>query len=117
MKINQNNPGLLAENLAASYLIEQGLKLLVRNYHCRFGEIDLIMQDKNTLVFIEVRLRSSLGYGTAGSSITKQKQLKLTRTALHYLQAHGDAACRFDAILMDKAELANLVWLRNAFDT
>jgi putative endonuclease len=56
MKINQNNPGLLAENLAASYLIEQGLKLLVRNYHCRFGEIDLIMQYKNTLVFIEVRL-------------------------------------------------------------
>ena len=56
MKINQNNAGLLAENLAASYLIEQGLKLLVKNYHCRFGEIDLIMQDKNTLVFIEVRL-------------------------------------------------------------
>jgi putative endonuclease len=38
MKINQNNPGLLAENLAASYLIEQGLKLLFKNYHCRFGE-------------------------------------------------------------------------------
>lgn len=116
MKINQNNLGLLAENLAASYLIEQGLKLLVKNYHCQFGEIDLIMQDKNTLVFVEVRLRTNLGFGNAGSSITKQKQLKLTRTALHYLQAHGDTACRFDAILMDKAKVANLVWLRNAFD-
>jgi putative endonuclease len=116
MKINQNNPGLLAENIAARYLIEQGLTMLAKNYHCRFGEIDLIMQDQSTLVFIEVRLRSSLGFGNAGSSITKQKQLKLTRTALHYLQAHGDAACRFDAILMDKADVANLVWLRNAFD-
>jgi len=116
MKINQNNPGLLAENLAASYLIEHGLTLLAKNYHCRYGEIDLIMQDKNTLVFVEVRLRTNHEFANAGSSITKQKQLKLTRTALHYLQAHGDAACRFDAILMDKAELANLVWLRNAFD-
>ena len=116
MKINQNNPGLLAENLAASYLIEQGLKLLVRNYHCRFGEIDLIMQDKNTLVFIEVRLRTSLGFGNSGSSITKQKQFKFTRTALHYLQVHGNASCRFNAILIDKANEANLVWLRNAFD-
>lgn len=116
MKINQNNPGLVAENLAASYLLEHGLKLLVKNYHCRFGEIDLIMQDKNTLVFVEVRLRSTPGFGDAATSITTQKQAKLIRTAEHYLQEHGQAACRFDAILMNKADTAHLVWLRNAFD-
>ncbi len=116
MKINQNNPGLPAENLAASYLIERGLKLLVKNYHSRFGEIDLIMQDENTLVFVEVRLRTTQRFGNAGASITKQKQAKLIRTALHYLQQHGQVACRFDAVLMNKADVDHLVWLRNAFD-
>ncbi len=117
MKINQNNAGLTAEKLAASYLIDHGLKLLAQNYHCRFGEIDLIMQENNTLVFIEVRLRSTALFGNAASSITKQKQEKLIRTAEHYLQQHGDAACRFDAILLNKPDVEHLVWLRNAFDT
>ena len=117
MKINANNAGLEAEKLAATFLAKHGLKLVTQNYHCRFGEIDLIMQDAKTLVFIEVRLRSNAKFGSAGASITPQKQQKLIATAQHYLQQHGDAACRFDAILMDKADLQQIEWIRNAFET
>lgn len=120
MKINQNNTGLAAEKLAATYLMNHGLKLVVKNYHCRFGEVDLIMKDGKTLVFVEVRLRSNPKFGCASASITPQKQQKLINTALHYLQEfakqHGDCACRFDAILMNKADAEHLEWLRNAFD-
>lgn len=73
MKMNQNNAGLEAEKLAATFLMNHGLKLVTQNYHCRFGEIDLIMMDAKTLVFIEVRLRSNQQFGDAGTSITAQK--------------------------------------------
>ena len=117
MKLNDKNAGLEAEKLAATFLANHGLKLVTQNYHCRFGEIDLIMQDAKTLVFIEVRLRSNAKFGSAGASITPQKQQKLIATAQHYLQQHGDTACRFDAILMDKADLQQIEWIRNAFET
>jgi putative endonuclease len=116
MKMNENNAGLEAEKLAATFLMNHGLKLVVQNYHCRFGEIDLIMTDANTLVFIEVRLRSNSQFGSAANSITPQKQKKLILTAQHYLQQHGQSACRFDAILMSKNNLQSIEWIRNAFD-
>ncbi len=116
MKINQNNTGLTAEKLAATFLINHGLKLVAQNYHCRFGEIDLIMMEAKTLVFVEVRLRSSTQFGNAAASITPQKQQKLILTAQHYLQAHGESLCRFDAILMSKVDLQYIEWIRNAFD-
>ncbi|MBC7696794.1 MAG: YraN family protein [Bacteroidia bacterium] len=116
MKINQNNSGLAAEKLAATFLMSHGLKLVKQNYHCRFGEIDLIMMEAKTLVFVEVRLRSNSLFGSAATSITRQKQQKLILTAQHYLQAHGECLCRFDAILMNKAELQHIEWVRNAFD-
>jgi putative endonuclease len=116
MKMNENNAGLAAEKLAATFLAERGLKLVMQNYHCRFGEIDLIMTDAKTLVFIEVRLRSNNQFGNAASSITPQKQKKLILTAEHYLQQHGQSACRFDVILMNKADMQSIEWIRNAFD-
>ncbi len=116
MKMNENNAGLAAEKLAATFLAERGLKLIMQNYHCRFGEIDLIMTDAKTLVFIEVRLRSNNQFGNAASSITPKKQKKLILTAQHYLQQHSQSACRFDAILMNKADMQSIEWIRNAFD-
>jgi putative endonuclease len=116
MRLNQNNAGLAAEKLAETYLVKHGLKLIAHNYHCRFGEIDLIMQDAKTLVFIEVRLRKNSQFGGAGNSITPQKMQKLILTAQHYLQSHGDQPCRFDVILMDKLDAESIEWLRNAFD-
>jgi putative endonuclease len=116
MKLSKNNAGLEAEKLAATFLAERGLKLVTQNYHCKYGEIDLIMKDAKTLVFIEVRLRNNNKFGSAGASITPQKQQKLILTAQHYLQQHGDCNCRFDAILMNKADAQHIEWLRNAFD-
>ncbi len=117
MKINKNNAGRAAEEIAATFLTQKGLKLVTRNYHCRFGEIDLIMQAGETLVFVEVRLRSSSAFGTAADSITPKKQQKLIATAQHFLQQYPDCACRFDVVLMDKANAAHIQWLCNAFDT
>lgn len=116
MKMNKNNAGLAAEQLAATFLTSKGLKMVMKNYHCRFGEIDLIMQEGNTLVFVEVRLRTNSQFGSAGASITVQKQQKLIITAQHYLQQHGSKPCRFDAILMTKADAEHIEWVRNAFD-
>lgn len=116
MKMHENNAGLEAEKLAATFLQNHGLKMVTQNYHCRFGEIDLIMMDAKTLVFIEVRLRTNQQFGNAGTSITTNKKQKLILTAQHYLQTHGESQCRFDAVLMSKLDLANIEWVRNAFD-
>jgi putative endonuclease len=116
MKMNENNAGLDAEKLAATFLANHGLKLVAQNYHCRFGEIDLIMKDGQSLVFIEVRLRSNSQFGSAAASITPQKQQKLSLTAQHYLQQSNDkSACRFDVILMQKLDISAIEWIKNAF--
>jgi putative endonuclease len=116
MKLSTNNAGLAAEKLAATFLQNHGLTLVTQNYHCRYGEIDLVMRDKQILVFVEVRMRSSATFGGAAASITPQKQQKLIATAHHYLQQHQASDCRFDAVLMNKAEPDHIEWIRNAFD-
>lgn len=111
------NKGSDAEQSAAAFLQHQKLILLARNYRCRFGEIDLIMQEGDTVVFVEVRMRSSDQFGGAAASITAAKQLKLTRTARYYLAEHeGDFPCRFDAILISGERGNKIEWIRNAFD-
>ncbi|HEY8353692.1 MAG TPA: YraN family protein [Methylophilaceae bacterium] len=111
-----SNRGTEAESAAAEYLQQKGLKLLERNHVSRYGEIDLIMQDGKTLVFVEVRLRSSSGFGGAAMSITPVKQKRIMRTAEQYLQRHGNHACRFDVVLMSRADGSDIEWIRNAFD-
>lgn len=111
-----NNKGQAAEIIAAQYLDAQGLKLIARNYRSRFGEIDLIMQDGTSLVFVEVRLRKSKLFGGAEESITASKQHKIVITAEYYLQQHGNQNCRFDVILMDKEDAQNVTWIKNAFE-
>ena len=107
-------PGAQAEQLAARYLQQHGLKLLDSNYHCRFGEIDLILRDGDTLVFAEVRKRSGNGFGGAAASIDQHKQRRLTLTAQHYIASlPGDPPCRFDALLLDAGD--NIEWVKNAF--
>ena len=127
------NIGAQAELAAARYLCQQGLRLVVQNYHCRFGEIDLILQDGETLVFAEVRLRSSKDFGGAAASIDARKQRKLICTAQHYLSSLTHIPpCRFDAVLLTSAnklvsampegkvlpvEFPNtdIEWIKNAF--
>lgn len=103
-----------AEERAARHLEAQGLKLLARNWRCRFGEIDLILRDGATLVFVEVRARGRGDYGGAAESITAAKQARLQRAAAAYLaQSRHHGASRFDAVLLDGERLT---WLRGAFD-
>lgn len=111
-----SNKGAQAEQQAARFLRQQGLQLLAQNYRCRMGEIDLIMQDGETLVFVEVRLRSNPAFGGAAASIVKAKQQRIIRTAQHYLASLPHLPrCRFDAVLMEDAEGKSVQWLKNAF--
>lgn len=107
--------GNAAEKLAATFLQQKGLSLIEKNFRCKYGEIDLIMQDGKTLVFVEVRLRSNANFGGAAMSINQAKQQKLSRTAEYYLQIYGNCACRFDAILMQSTDINTIEWLQNAF--
>lgn len=107
--------GLAAEDAAAAFLAGRGLELLQRNYRCRFGEIDLVLRDGRTLVFVEVRYRGSRTFGGAAESITSSKREKLLRTARHYMAAHGQfPACRFDAVLLN-GDTSDIEWVPNAF--
>ena len=109
--------GVQAEQLAVQYLQQHGLKLIAQNYRGRFGEIDLIMQDGATLVFIEVRLRRDARFGGAALSIDARKQQRIISTAQQYLASLiRIPACRFDAVLMEDAQGRNMQWLKNAFD-
>ena len=107
--------GDAAEEQAKRYLEEQGLHTVARNVHGRFGEIDLIMQHDQTMVFVEVRYRRSSRFGGAIASIDMKKQRRLIATAQGYLQQHPhDGPCRFDVIALSAAP-NGVEWLQNAF--
>ena len=109
--------GAQAEQQAARHLQQHGLQLLAQNYRCRAGEIDLIMQDNDTLVFVEVRLRSNPAFGGAAASIDRRKQQRIIRTAQHYLNTLPRIPpCRFDAVLLEDPQGKKLQWLKNAFE-
>lgn len=111
------NRGAQAEQWAAHYLQKQGLKLIEHNYRGRFGEIDLIMQDGATLVFVEVRLRRNADFGGAAASLDTRKQQRIIRTSQQYLSGLAHIpACRFDAVLLADAQGQDVQWIRNAFD-
>ncbi len=103
-----------AEDAAAAWLERQGLRLRDRNFRSRFGEIDLICDDHGTLVFVEVRKRSSQRFGGAAESITATKRDRLLATARIYLASlKHDMPCRFDAVLIDGT--GEIEWIRDAF--
>jgi putative endonuclease len=109
--LNKKSIGDNAENIASQYLVNQGLKLLQKNFFSRFGEIDIIMQDGDCLVFIEVKKRQN-GIDSAIESITHAKQKRLIKAAQYYLLKLGnDVNCRFDAIAIDGND--QIGWLKN----
>jgi putative endonuclease len=111
-----NEDGKAAEELAAHYLVGQGLKLITRNYRCRFGEIDLILQDGKVIVFAEVRLRGDQRFGGGAASVTASKQRKLIAAAQHYLTSQRSSPpCRFDVIALDRLDLTRIDWIKDAF--
>jgi putative endonuclease len=109
------NRGAAAEALAAEFLQARGLTIVARNYRCRGGEIDLIASDGDTLIFVEVRLRSDAAFGGAAESITAAKKKRLRFAAAHYLsrlsQMSKEPPCRFDAILLASLDSGRIEWL------
>ncbi len=106
-------PVWAAERSAERYLKARGLKTAHRNYRTRRGEIDLVMRDRNELVFVEVRHRSDRRHGSAAASVGPQKQRRLLAAAQHYLQRYGDQPCRFDVLAFDGD--AEPEWIPDAF--
>lgn len=103
--------GARAEDRALAHLLEQGLALVERNVRSRRGEIDLVMRDGDTLVFVEVRQRSAARFGGAAASIGPVKQARLWRAAQVFLMRHpSPPPCRFDAVCIDGDRLQ---WLRH----
>jgi putative endonuclease len=110
------------EAMAENHLIGQGLKPLTRNFHAYRGEIDLVMQDHDSLVFVEVRFRKNACFGSAAESITINKQRHLIQAAQRFLQLHPkmtDKACRFDVIAItgtaNSSDTPKIDWIKNAF--
>jgi len=103
--------GNRGEDDALAHLARHGLQLVERNFRCKPGEIDLIMRDGDSLVFVEVRQRASASHGGAAASITPAKQKRLVRAAQLYLQRYRRLPpCRFDVVAIEAGQLH---WLRN----
>ncbi|VAW54245.1 Predicted endonuclease distantly related to archaeal Holliday junction resolvase [hydrothermal vent metagenome] len=123
MKAAHLKQGEDAEQACCHYLKKKGLRLVEKNYHSRCGEIDIIMLDKKTLVFVEVRFRKNNNFGGGLESITTAKQQKLRKAAELYLQQnrqHENA--RFDVVSMSKSNQTSnskqpysFDWIMNAF--
>lgn len=112
-----NPAGAAAEDQALQYLQQAGLILLQRNYRSRFGEIDLIMRDGKTLVFIEVKARSGSGFGGSAHAITGAKIKRLSATAELYLAGlRPTPPCRFDAVLVQGTQPVRIEWLKNIIE-
>ena len=117
--MNSRQAGTQWEKTAESFLRGQGLKLLQRNFSSRFGEIDLIMEDEETVVFIEVKYRKSSQHGSGADAVTFHKQGRISRTAGWYLVKNPHRAgqfCRFDVISINpQKETQGINWIKSAF--
>jgi putative endonuclease len=112
--------GARYERLALQHLKTNGLKLVEMNFHCRLGEIDLIMRDENCLIFVEVRYRASNRFASATQSVDEKKQAKIVRTASVFLGQHpamSHCTVRFDVVAFDRtdSDQSALQWTRDAF--
>src|SRR3990167_4143576 len=115
VKPAMNGAGARAEDLCAELLRRAGLRVLERNWRCRHGEIDLIAEERGTLVFAEVRMRSGARFGGAAESITAAKRSRLIAAARLYQIGRRESPCRFDVLLLQGAGPERIEWIRDAF--
>ncbi|AEV64784.1 MULTISPECIES: YraN family protein [Pseudomonas] len=116
---SRQQSGRDAEGQALAHLQQQGLRLVAQNWLCKRGELDLVMLDGDTVVFVEVRYRKNTQWGGALDSIDERKRQKLIFAAQYFLQRESrwaDHPCRFDVVAID-SNAAQLNWLQNAFDS
>lgn len=112
--------GARFESVALKHLKANGLELIEKNFHCRLGEIDLILRDENCLIFAEVRYRSASRFASAAHSVDDRKQAKIARTAAMFLARRpelSDCTVRFDVVAIDDVDSGpdRLQWMRDAF--
>ncbi len=110
--------GAAAEDAAERHLCASGCRVLARNARYREGELDLVVRERDVVVFVEVRLRASERYGGALASVDVYKQKRLARAAQRWLAEHyGERwpACRFDVVTVDGS--GTIDWIRDAFAT
>ncbi len=111
--------GSLGERLARQYLVDRGFIILATNYRAPDGEIDIIARDQDDLVFVEVRAKRNLSFGSPEESVTPVKQQKLIATAQHYIQNHAleTVSWRIDFVAIEldrKNNPTRLELIRNA---
>lgn len=107
------------QDVAEAYLRKQGFHVVQRNFRCALGEIDLIVRDRRTLVFVEVKSRASARHGSAATAVTSQKQRQISRVAVYFLKMHRALAtkARFDVIAVDDTDTSpRLRWIPGAFE-
>lgn len=119
MSLMRISTGKRGEELAAAYLAEAGYRIVERNYRCIFGEIDIVAEEREMLIFIEVKSRRSEAYGDPQLAVGHQKQKKISRIAMHYLEEkrlrHRPA--RFDVVAVKLLPADHQIELiRNAFE-
>ena len=110
--------GDAGERKAEQFLKRNGLKFVARNWHCRHGEIDLVMFDGEYLVFVEVRLRTPKGFANSAESVDWHKQRKLAQAASMFLvknAAWQDRPCRFDVVGIE-GDTGEMAWIQHAFE-
>ena len=114
---NSREKGQYYERQAQKYLEAQGLKAIERNYYCPYGELDVIMKDGDTLVFVEVKFRKNNIKGGANYALSPQKQAKLKRTIYHYLGAKNlkNQPLRNDYVAITGEPSLHINWLKNVF--
>jgi putative endonuclease len=117
MKLSpRQRQGRRGEDQALTFLTRQGLELILRNYRCRMGELDLVMRDSGDVVIVEVRRRARADYGDALASVGPDKQRRIIQAARHLLMTRPDLAectCRFDIVGITQSRPPE--WICDAF--
>ncbi len=111
--------GRQSEDAALAFLSAAGLQLVARNYRCRSGEIDLVMEDGPSLVFVEVRARTRDHWGTPEETVTARKQGRIVAAARHFIatrRIRADRPMRFDVVAISPGMDEEIRWIRAAFD-
>ena len=118
MQTQEQQFGIDSESMAVSYLKEHGYKIIMRNYRTKFGEIDIIAKDGDTIVFVEVKARKSRAYSPK-EAVTKNKKRKISMVALHYLKSTRQVnfRARFDVVAIGSGNNSGAVEIiKNAFE-
>lgn len=112
--------GRKGEEVAVDFLKKQGYRIIKRNYRCRAGEIDIVVKEGSSLVFVEVKSRRSTHFGLPEEAVSYEKRRHLTRVALGYLTHHRikETKCRFDvvSVLMNENGVKEIRLIKNAFE-